>query len=280
MAQKDCITTHLLNTSAPVTPVTVQVIKIERYVMDCKAGLMLPFECPDKISSIYDITVTDNVSKLKCVLHPTMNELIESGDIRRFGLIIVKNYKLWYDESKPGGGNPFLVICETTSLSDIEDDLTQETDLQDLTPKDKLFVPIIGERGYYVSLWNNDCFDDNHESIFPKKLEIQEERKIIALEQSSIKIDFVKSFFLNGNQATVHFQKGVLIGRIIRKSQINHHASINDHHKSFPMNFEMTIASQNATINVVVWNRKCADYYYGLCIGMVVAITNFRVQRR
>ena len=283
--QRDCIRTHLLNSSSQESPLVLQIIGIQRYIRDHKSILMLPgimenYHLPSSVDSLYDVTVTDHSSMVKCVLHPSLNDLIETGNVEKFDMILVKKYKMWYNESTPGGGSPYMVILEASSLSEMSVDKPENEDFVQLTPNSHLYTPILGERGYYVAEQNNDCFDGNHSSIFPESITFVTEDELEDIQWSRMRLQEVKNSFYEAEMNSVSFCKGYIIGRVIQKSEVNHHPSVSDHHKPFPMKFEIVIACGGVTMPVVIWNRCCAQYYFGISIGMIIAISNFRVHRR
>ena len=270
---------QMLNVSTPVVPLTLQIVNVQRYIRDAVAELMLPSSMESGIYSLYDLTLCDAVNELKCVLHPNFNSVIERGEVERDTLVLVKNYKRIFDETKIGGGDPIVVLTDIASLSEIEIE-PPVTKLTKLNAMDKWHVPLIGHRGYYVPVWNNDCFDCNHSSIFPQTMPTIDEEDLEQLMAEQISFTEIQENFIASQEAACSFPTRTVIGRIIKKSPVHHFALKSDSHKPFQMKFELQIAHGTSVLNITIWNRLCAMHYYALDIGTVIGIQRFRVQRK
>lgn len=268
----------LLEDSTVANAITVQIINIQRYIRDKKAELMLPMEMPNTIKSIYDLTLSDGINKLKCVLHPSLNKQVEHGDIIINSLVIIKQYKKWYDETKPGSGkDPILVIFELASLSEIEFELNSSPGSMKTLNKTNIQKPLIGDRGYYISLYNDDCFDMHDSNIFCNKLPIIEKSNYQEIQEDIITFNEIReNFFTTPSQIYTE----PIIGRVIQKTSLNHYAKIEDNHNPFPLNFQIQIVNENEILTVTIWNRLACYYFNCINIGMLILIQNFKVQKK
>lgn len=266
-------------TVSEASPAVAQIAKIRRYVPDSLCSLLVPEGLPDNFKSFYDVTLYDGTSALRCVLRPTLNGLIEKGEIQESQLILVRSVRCWRDEATIGG--PVItILCDIASLAEIEIPAPPNTrSLNEIGLGHNRHTPLIGSRGYYAPLWDEtDFVSANHESIFPREIAEVEEQEITPLEKKSLTIADIKQRYHSSQQTVVNFNNFSLIGRVVQISPIRHYASPNDRKRPFPINFTFEIVAGGQFISVTAWNRACATYFAGLTIGAVVCIERFRVQ--
>ena len=59
-----------------------QIVSIHRYLMDPDFTTQTGLEC-DTETEVYDLIVTDFTNKMKCVLDPAINFLVQKGEVGR-----------------------------------------------------------------------------------------------------------------------------------------------------------------------------------------------------
>ena len=248
-----------------------RVINIQRYL-----SYNNPFSLADNEEDyIYDLTLSDSHYVLKSILHPSMNHFILLNIIQIDSIISIEEYKIWLDESVLGGRpNPILMSINPAENQMIEK-TGNETMLREMNDK-----PMMGDLEYYVPLWNNDCFDENHPSIFPHRFPVTSETEIEILSNRRINIkELQENFNSNSYSKSLHSEESIVIGRIVSKSVIYHFPNPKKKAK-YPMNFKLRIQDSTGQIAVTFWNATCARYYYCCQVGMVIAIENFKLQKR
>lgn len=135
----------------------VAVVSLQRYLSDQSED-----QPPDTYS--YDVTVTDGVWRAKCLLHHSLNHLVQTNTLKTGTDISLRQCSFVYNERRLGHGYICIEELEcgaerSVVLSGVKDvgsipilvkhGMERSVELQS-------DVPLKVSRKHYLSLWNND----------------------------------------------------------------------------------------------------------------------------
>lgn len=137
----------------------VAVVALQRYLSENEA---------EELNS-YDVTVTDGVWRAKCLLHPSLNELVHSNTLRTGADVVITQCSYIYNERMLGHGyirieqlscgpGGSLVLPQIKDISSLPVLVKDGMERSAMLHSD---VPLLVSRKHYLSLWNCDDPEGN-----------------------------------------------------------------------------------------------------------------------
>ena len=245
----------------------VQVLDIFRYIIDKS----FPIVSPD-FSDAFDVMITDGRFKTKCLLATALNFLVYEHKLRKGSVVSITECTSLIDEESLEQSP--CVILQSVEISDF----VAQTNTQDssecipfcgnATENERQDLPLLGCRGYYLPLWNDDDF-------FGSKWLSDPDLNLASPISHAITIADLDSFW-----KTLPRPFPALIGRIVGKARLNHYGKSSDDKRRYPYQAYVEIEDRTATISVCIWDSMCVLLFNYLQVGDVVAILNYRVSRK
>lgn len=245
----------------------VQVLDIFRYIIDKS----FPIVYPD-FSDAFDVMITDGRFKTKCLLATALNFLVYEHKLRKGSVVSITEFTSLIDEESLEQSP--CVILQSVEISDfVAQSNTQDSSecipfCDNATENERQDLPLLGCRGYYLPLWNDDDF-------FGSKWLSDPDLNLASPISHAITIADLDSFW-----KTLPRPFPALIGRIVGKARLNHYGKSSDDKRRYPYQAYVEIEDRTATISVCIWDSLCVLLFNYLHVGDVVAILNYRVSRK
>ncbi|MEQ2158221.1 hypothetical protein GOODEAATRI_010022 [Goodea atripinnis] len=141
--------------------VPVAVVALQRYLSEPTDGQHHEQQLD---SYSYDVTITDGLWRAKCVLHPSLNQLVHRNTLRTGTDISVRQCSFVYNERRLGHG--YICIEKLGCSAETSSVLPRINNINSLPILVKhgmernavlqSDVPLQVSRKHYLSLWNND----------------------------------------------------------------------------------------------------------------------------
>ncbi|XP_048400864.1 RPA-related protein RADX [Stegostoma tigrinum] len=256
------------------TPELVVVVSIQRYLRDPGNE-----EGSQSASSyFFDVTVTDQISQVKCHLAPALNPLVHLNCLRVGRGIHLTRCSLVHDEKRL---NRCFLQIEALELVAAECDpslsipspsiepfrsLTASQMGRDLLRTLQMETPLKDGRLHYLPLWNNNDpygreWAGPKTPPFPNVL--LEGLGLISLQRLSMIW-----------RAKVGFPR--LLVRIMHKSRLRYYGGRAK--VDFPYQAYFEVADQSGMMPLVLWNSLCPEWYQSLHIGTVLLLHRYSVK--
>src|SRR3989338_5532127 len=245
-------------------------------------------------ANVFDIVLTDSITKLKCLLSPIYNSMVFKGLISAGAIITVLDWKVWKEGLSLVEGLVVLRrIAIQASPGSTEFDPAQARNIPYYRPPANYAAscslrgcrsetkPLLGDRAHYLNFFCDDCIVSDkmhpHDISFishftdPRPLEIINNPKYPSIR------DVCRSFLKKTkNQSS---RGGAVVGRIISMSRIQHWPKIGDKRVPWPISFQFQIADDSDKIDVVVWGPACCSFHQSIEVGDIVVIANYRIRQ-
>ncbi|XP_068715748.1 RPA-related protein RADX-like isoform X2 [Montipora foliosa] len=244
----------------------VRVLDIFRYIIDKS----FPIVDPD-FSDAFDILITDGLFKTKCLLSPTLNSLVYDNKLRKDSVVSITECSSLIDEESLEQ-SPCVILqgieILDSALLDTQDRFEDIVFCENATPNEKQDLPLLGSRGYYLPLRNDEDF-------FGSKWYSDPDLKLVNPISNAITIADLDSFW-----KALPRPFPALIGRIVSKTRLNHYGKSSDKKRRYPYQVSLELEDRTATVTVCIWDYLCVLLYNYLQVGDIVAILNYRVSRK
>ncbi|XP_043561081.1 RPA-related protein RADX isoform X3 [Chiloscyllium plagiosum] len=268
-----------LTTSTALYPVFLEtskllvVVSIQRYLR----GPGNEERSRSASSYLFDVTVTDGITHVKCHLAPALNSLVHWNCLRAGRGIHITRCSLVHDEKRLN--RCFLQIealelaaayCDPSlsilSLS-IEPlrSLTASQRGRDLLRTLQTEAPLRVGRHHYLPLWNNNdpCGREWIGSKTPPFLNVPLEGfGLISLQDLSMTW-----------RTNVGFPR--ILVRIMHKSRLRYYGRPQ---MDFPYQAYFEVADQSGMMPLVLWNSLCPEWYQSLHVGTVLLLHRYSVK--
>lgn len=146
---------------------TLCLLSIDRYTPDQTAEKLLQLSDENEereavgaghYADLFDVTLTDGTLKRKCLLHPTLNNLVYVGRLMPGRVVKVVRWCHWFDETVIGGEGIIILTKLNCTLTSI--DITPSNTIafaEQAVSRERSASPLIGTRGYYLHASNDTC---------------------------------------------------------------------------------------------------------------------------
>ena len=245
----------------------VQVLDIFRYIIDKS----FPIACPD-FSDAFDVMITDGRFKRKCLLATALNFLVYEHKLKKGSVVSITECSSLIDEEcleqSPCVILQGIEISDFVAPGNTQDSTEGIAFCDNATENEKQDLPLLGCRGYYLPLWNDDDF-------FGSKWLSDPDLNLASPISHAITIADLDSFW-----KALPRPFPALIGRIVGKTRLNHYGKSSDDKRRYPYQAYVEVEDRTATISVCIWDSLCVLLFNYLQVGDVVAILNYRVSRK
>ncbi|KAL6098983.1 radx [Pungitius sinensis] len=262
-----CSTQCLKTSPEAAAAAPVAVIALQRYLCEQTEGQQLD-------SYSYDVTVTDGVWRVKCVVHPSLNHLVHTNRLRTGSEIGITQCSFVYSERRLGHG----YICieklrcgarRSALLSRVKDVALLPMLVKRGMERSAVLqsdVPLQVSRRHYLSLWNNeDPEGDGWTSGSAPSDTVLDVSKITLL--CSLESCFKKTW-----------NPLPLLVKIIQKSRLRYYGKFGLK-IDYPYLAYFEVADQSGTMSLVLWNELCLEFYQRLTVGTVLYIQNYSLKQ-
>ena len=224
---------------------------------------------PFTSTSGYDVVLIDLTHRTKATLHPSLTHLIELGLLTPSTLLTVYDSGVRYDESVIGGAGCVLIrglIVHPSAqpLPPLPSPLPEWGSREG--SREREHRPLVGSRGYYLALYNDDSID--LPPSLPPPPPTLPPFALFERAQSLITILGTVSGDYTGSQCVV--------ARVIAKSRLVHFGRAGKG-AAYPFFFELLLLDATASVKATVWNSLVPRYYRQLQVGQVVALEGFKL---
>ncbi|XP_057289806.1 RPA-related protein RADX-like [Hydractinia symbiolongicarpus] len=235
----------------------VLVKKIERYRTDNDFILKTDITTKDA----FDVTLSNESRKVKCLLHPKLNSLVYRGILNIGNVVQVKKYEELVDDTNVSVHVNIIVLTDIQILRSV---FAQQSMLHEDESLDK---PLGTSKEYYLPLYNNE---DLYGSAWDR---LQKEIKVTEIGFS----DLTTIKALQNKQSNSKEMLPVF-GTVIAKSKLNHYDSKGK--CKYPFNFSIEVEHDNTTCSVTFWNKACLSYFKPIQVGQNIVLKKYRLKRR
>ncbi|XP_013394113.1 RPA-related protein RADX-like [Lingula anatina] len=273
---KDCISnlkTLIRNSHSlgeQLESINVLVLAINRYAADPLSS-MITNVCGTDISSLYDVTITDGALKMKCVFSPNLNEKIQRYEICVGSLVTLEECEVKVSETDLDLDSVVVINSVTVIPCDLlwHRVIPERLEWHSFaTDKEKAEVPLLANRGSYLSTWNvsdpsgrlwqgNACpsfYPSGHCNVLTLK-ELSQQWKSLKRPLSAV------------------------IVRVLCKSRLQSYPRPGKTDK-WPYQAYFEVADRSGACTVILWNSLCPELYKSIQEGSVLRLGNYRVRER
>ncbi|XP_047234349.1 RPA-related protein RADX isoform X3 [Girardinichthys multiradiatus] len=251
--------------------VPVAVVALQRYLSEPTDGQHHEQQLD---SYSYDVTITDGLWRAKCVLHPSLNQLVHRNTLRTGTDISVRQCSFIYNERRLGHG--YICIeklgcsAETSSVLPRINNITSLPILVKHGMERNVVlqsdVPLQVSRKHYLSLWNNDDPEgDMWTTGYASPDPVLDVSKVTLL--STLESSF-----------RVSWKPLPLLVKIIHKSRLRYYGKFGLR-IDYPYQAYFEVADQSGTMSLVLWNELCPEYYQRMNVGAVLYLQNYTLKQ-
>ncbi|XP_021347288.1 uncharacterized protein CXorf57-like isoform X2 [Mizuhopecten yessoensis] len=249
------------------------VLKIDRYMVDpqhtSQTGLDTMY------IDVYQLTVTDNVHKLKVVADPKLSTEIQNRQLREGCSVLFTKCTVRYDETSLSGSSIVVLhsinMATKPCLSFLPADMADLTWCPDCGANETKALPLTSSRGYYLDLWSSI------EITGPqwKLAGTNEESKSIGgvRAQDIYKVKEIAKKWTDVKTINPH-----MIVKVVGKCRLLHYAKPCKAEK-WPFQAHFSVCDETGVCNMVLWNALCTEHYQRLQEGCVILIRRFTVKK-
>ncbi|XP_077402304.1 RPA-related protein RADX isoform X2 [Vanacampus margaritifer] len=245
---------------------SVAVIAVQRYLCEQSEGELRESYC-------YDVTVTDGMCRAKCSLHPSLNHLVHSNNLRTGSDIIITQCSFVYNERTVGHGYICIKEIRCTSgksalLSHVRDVSSLPVLVKSGMERSTLLqsdIPLQLSRKHYLSLWNSEYPEGDMWISAPSSRD-----PVLDVNKISL-INNLESVFRSTCKPLP------LLVKIIQKSRLRYYGKLGSK-IDFPYQAYFEVADQSGIMSLVLWNELCPQFYNSLNVGTVLYIQNYALK--
>eukprot|EP00871_Galdieria_phlegrea_P002191 jgi/Galph1/2973/GphlegSOOS_G1638.1 len=216
----------------------------------------------------YDLVISDGTHLSKCVLSPLLNGLVHYGWLCIGTYLKLKQYE-WRENEFRAPPVTFMVMLE---LSILQIGQVPDTNLlsfpQDATPYERKEQPLAGRRLYYLALNNDDCITTDHS--------IKRSDLIVSGLNHWKDVPKSVSAVLTEHEKLASYP---LMGRVVRKFSCLHFGRRESEQK-YPIKFDLCLADNVQTVNVVIWHSLYFRYYHCIYLDDIIVIDSYRIRQK
>ena len=233
---------------------------------------------------------------IKCVLSDKAAELVELGKVATGTILTLNRWFTFRDMLDGGHGNLIVYLCDVSVATLHTGDLlgtalsASTTSWYPCASKRwKELVPLVHGYDFYLPLTNDDCLvdaalssplllhnADTHRALVQKCYDtppresiawVDNDDKLLCVHDSTFKVrDAIEG-------------ENCCVGVVVSKTKIYIHRTGAQMCDRLPLRFQFEVADCTGSIQVVVWNSACFDYFSGVQIGSVVVVENARLKK-
>ncbi|CAH1797551.1 unnamed protein product, partial [Owenia fusiformis] len=254
--------------AANFQPLITTVISIHRYIPDPTVFKDLYKDSSD----VYDIVISEDGYKMKCVLGAGLHELVQKNKLRCGVMVELTDCVLHFDEADLAGGGYVIInqltIKPTSSTIDLDYSAIQWLDV--CSDREKEDLPLTGRRGYYLPLWNSE---DCQGEIWQQTVEPKYHQNGINTK------DVISLRDLSDTWKKRKRPYPPLLVRVMHKSRPLHYGK-KDRGDKWPYQVYIEVGDRSGTCTAVLWNSLCPELYYSLEDGSVLRLHNYTVREQ
>lgn len=242
----------------------VVVEKIERYMID--EQMTVSHVDPSTVD-IFDVIVSGMSNKMKCLLHPNLNNLVYRGLIATKSFILVKDFDIHYKDTDLMPEK--IMILKNIEVLEFQFSGNTQPNRIKVLKNNRKQLPLTTSRNYYLPFYNNeDFYGTNWKEVKRHPL------KKVARNDVKSAIN-IQDLARSGGTA-----RNPVCGTVIAKSKLKHFGKTNDKKGKYPYTFCMEIEQNGWTCCVSFWNNTCLSYFRRINVGDHVLVRNYRYKKR
>ncbi|XP_063426113.1 RPA-related protein RADX-like [Mytilus trossulus] len=260
---------HCELTGTEFLELTAYVLHIHRYLSDPLHLSQLGIDSAATVD-VYELLVTDRVTKRKVVLDPSLSIYIQSGQITEGSCVKFTECSVKYDETDLQQRS-FLVVHQLTVEAERHITLSDISNIpwcDDCDEIEKTASPLTSSRGYYINIWSSVEL----EGEVWKRGTIE---KLDGLGDVS-PVDVYSLKELSKNWRVLKGPPVVI--KVLSKKRILHYAKPFKNDK-WPLQAHLTVCDRSGCATLVLWNSLCPELYHRLKEGEVLLIQKYTVKK-
>ncbi|XP_052766526.1 RPA-related protein RADX-like [Mya arenaria] len=251
-----------------------KVLAIHRYPSDPKHRTQIGIAgtAQSDVFDVIEITLADDEHKVKAVLVPELNNLVQTCQLQAGHLVKVTEARVHYDETDLSSG--CVIIVNSVDITGYEglQDQSALTDLKwadDCSASEQLDVPLTSSRGYYINVWSTtEMYGDLWKTSIPDASDLGSTKP----EEIYCIKDLPKSW------SSTRVTNPTLLVRVLLKSRMLHYAKSGKNDK-WPFQAHLLIADKTGACTSVLWNSMCPNFYYSVKEGTVLLLKKFTCKK-
>ncbi|XP_053400712.1 RPA-related protein RADX-like [Mercenaria mercenaria] len=250
------------------------VVAVHRYLNDPKHGSHIGVSGGQgQLLDVIQITIADRTHKMKVILSPHLNKMVQTCKLQAGHTVSIKNCQLHFDETDLAGGNVVIVEeIDVTGFLELEDpaELSGLQWCEDCGHLEQMDLPMTSSRGYYTSVWSTmELYGNIWKTTVPAVADLANTK---LQDIYSIK-DLAKKW------STVKIAHPVLLVKVLLKSRMIHYAKPGKNDK-WPFQAHLLIGDKTGACTAVLWNAMCPNFYLGnIKEGTVLLLKKFTVRK-
>ncbi len=170
----------ILNDKVPKKGLVLQILQIYRYPIDDHFGTRTGLNTSVDNLYAFDIIVSDGKFKTKCLVVPSLNPLLNKGEMRVNSIIKVITGNNYVDELTVGAGTYFQIKQLNILQTNVKDMIRKKGKKKGITfhtndnsKNVRSTIPLYSRQMFYLPLGNNDSMDttmENHIQQMPDEV--------------------------------------------------------------------------------------------------------------
>ncbi|XP_052271788.1 RPA-related protein RADX-like [Dreissena polymorpha] len=251
------------------------VLAVQRYLADPKHWAQVGIcdgNQKDMVLDVIEVVLTDGEYKVKVILAPELNSLIQTCQLQAGSHIVITSAHVHFDETDIDSGKTVIVKGLTvTGYGTLpgDKDLSRLQWADDCSPHEQTCLPLTSSRGYHVSVWSTmemcgDCW--KMEATLSGLPEGVEAKDIYGIK------DLARSW------GSVRASNPALLVRVQVKSRMIHYAKPSKNDK-WPFQAHLLVADKTGACTAVLWNAMCPQLYHSIKEGTVLFLRKFTTKK-
>ena len=308
---------HLLRGTPQAAMPLLQVVELRRLALDASWLQASKEKDRPECGDAFDVTLSDGVHKLKCVLSTALNGKAYRGSLHLALIVRVVDWRKVVDEriDAEGSGPPVVVLTQLDEVRTPDigllnnrpagDDLACHPDAlvggAEAQARQSAALPLLGVRKHYLRVeadevllterWTQNAVDaDNADEPLPAAdscpvlSRANRDAKARAADSSALRVmGDAQQGAGSARPAGAPPSKGPappLIGRVKRVGPLQSFGGLHEQSAlAYPTYFTFWLwdGTSEAGLPVMVWNRKCEELYAMVCAASLVVVSGYRI---